>query len=201
MDAPAKAVLTEVVKILVQHVGEIANFRSALHFHRSTLLRIQPMFDEIDRLNRSLNRPTQETKMFTDLLREGKEIDQNCSTINSFNIGGKLIQSRKLRKWYESLVKFLETEGLLRDIKKVMLDNGRKSGSSGSCGVPDLPDGIVAFDEPLRELKDILLLNDKVPAVVISAPGGCGKTTLAKLLCHDDEIKGIPYRCSSSCVF
>ncbi|CAH1443639.1 unnamed protein product [Lactuca virosa] len=45
--------------------------------------------------------------------------------------------------------------------------------------VPALPDGIVAFDEPLTKLK----------VLVVSAAGGCGKTTLVKMLCHDPEIR------------
>ncbi|KAK9067098.1 hypothetical protein SSX86_014423 [Deinandra increscens subsp. villosa] len=56
--------------------------------------------------------------------------------------------------------------------------------------VPGLPDFIVGLDVHLRELKR-MLLKDANQVLIVSAPGGCGKTTLAKMLCHDDEIKGI----------
>ncbi|MFS7942499.1 putative P-loop containing nucleoside triphosphate hydrolase [Helianthus anomalus] len=36
-----------------------------------------------------------------------------------------------------------------------------------------------------------MLLKDDIQVLTVSAPGGCGKTTLAKILCHDNDIKGI----------
>ncbi|CAI9304506.1 unnamed protein product [Lactuca saligna] len=72
--------------------------------------------------------------------------------------------------------------------------------------VPALPDGIVAFDEPLTKLKgevfsgiDYYYYDDDNDGssmdsggrsvLVVSAAGGCGKTTLVKMLCHDPEIR------------
>ncbi|KAM7510332.1 hypothetical protein LguiB_009207 [Lonicera macranthoides] len=49
--------------------------------------------------------------------------------------------------------------------------------SGGYCDVPGLPDFIVGLDEPLKELKGMVLQNG-VSVVVLSAPGGSGKTTL-----------------------
>ncbi|PWA86249.1 NB-ARC domains-containing protein [Artemisia annua] len=60
--------------------------------------------------------------------------------------------------------------------------------------VPRLPRGIVAFKEPLEKLKAKVLANidnddfDVSKIVVVSAAGGCGKTTLVKMLCHDSDI-------------
>ncbi|XP_071729800.1 probable disease resistance protein At5g66900 [Rutidosis leptorrhynchoides] len=67
--------------------------------------------------------------------------------------------------------------------------------------VPSLPRGIVAFDEPLKKLKDKILADDiddeggcsmetdDGSVVVVAAAGGCGKTTLVTKLCHDPEIQ------------
>ena len=60
----------------------------------------------------------------------------------------------------------------------------------GWCDVPGFPEFVVGLDEPLEELK-LVLLKDGVSVLVLSAPGGCGKTTLAKMLCHDAQIRGI----------
>ena len=66
----------------------------------------------------------------------------------------------------------------------------KKGSGGGYCDVPGLPDLIVGLEEPLKELKRMVLRND-VSVVVLSAPGGCGKTTLSKMLCKDKEIQGI----------
>lgn len=52
---------------------------------------------------------------------------------------------------------------------------------------------LFGLDLPLMEVKKKLLDDDDDPvaSLVVSAPPGCGKTTLVTQLCHDDEIKGI----------
>nr|XP_043611746.1 probable disease resistance protein At5g66900 [Erigeron canadensis] len=71
--------------------------------------------------------------------------------------------------------------------------------------VPVLPRSIVVFDEPLKNLKAKILSDiediDAVSprngndasiyrsVVVVVAGGGCGKTTLVTMLCHDSEIQ------------
>lgn len=50
----------------------------------------------------------------------------------------------------------------------------------------------VGVDEPLRELKIKLLKDEKVSMLVLTALGGCGKTTLAIKFCEDYEVKGTP---------
>ncbi|RVW57579.1 Retrovirus-related Pol polyprotein from transposon TNT 1-94 [Vitis vinifera] len=58
----------------------------------------------------------------------------------------------------------------------------------GSCNAPGPPEFMVGLDVPLKELKRRLCENGE-SRIVIRAPGGCGKTTLAKGLCHDDQVK------------
>ncbi|XP_076947192.1 putative disease resistance protein At5g66910 [Bidens hawaiensis] len=65
--------------------------------------------------------------------------------------------------------------------------------------VPVRPAGIVAFDQPLKKLKakllddDLMDVNDEHESessvVVVAAAGGCGKTTLATMLCYDPQIQ------------
>ncbi|KAH0869802.1 hypothetical protein HID58_076824 [Brassica napus] len=54
------------------------------------------------------------------------------------------------------------------------------------CSVPKLDKVLVGLDLPLMEVKKKFLGDDDL---VVSAPPGCGKTTLVTQLCHDDEIK------------
>ncbi|KAK6128920.1 hypothetical protein DH2020_037359 [Rehmannia glutinosa] len=60
----------------------------------------------------------------------------------------------------------------------------------GWCSAPAAPEFVVGVEQSLEELRD-MLLEDGENVVVLSAPGGCGKTTLAKKICHDEKIKGV----------
>jgi DNA repair exonuclease SbcCD ATPase subunit len=54
---------------------------------------------------------------------------------------------------------------------------------------PEPPQITVGLDKPTKDLKNELF-KDGMSTVVLTAPGGCGKTTLAKKLCHDEAIEG-----------
>ncbi|XP_060194784.1 probable disease resistance protein At5g66900 isoform X2 [Lycium barbarum] len=54
--------------------------------------------------------------------------------------------------------------------------------------VPQVPDSVFGFEVPLQELK-LKLFDEKDQVVVLSAPAGCGKTTLAAMVCQQDDIK------------
>lgn len=60
---------------------------------------------------------------------------------------------------------------------------------SAGLVVPELPRFTVGLDAHLKELK-MKLLKDGVSMLVLTAPGGCGKTTLANMLYHDQDVKG-----------
>lgn len=67
---------------------------------------------------------------------------------------------------------------------------GSSNGFSGWSDVPQVPDSMVGFEVSLQELKlKLKLLQDKDRVLVLSAPPGCGKTTLAAKLCQEDDIK------------
>ncbi|CAH8360921.1 unnamed protein product [Eruca vesicaria subsp. sativa] len=58
------------------------------------------------------------------------------------------------------------------------------------CSVPKLDKVLVGLDLPLMEIKKKLLDDDdSVVSLVVSAPPGCGKTTLVTQLCHDGGIE------------
>ncbi|KAF8034751.1 hypothetical protein BT93_C0917 [Corymbia citriodora subsp. variegata] len=58
--------------------------------------------------------------------------------------------------------------------------------------VPEAPDFIVGseVEVSLRKLKE-QLLEEGASVTVVTAPGGCGKTTLLKKLCNDEDIQDI----------
>jgi len=59
----------------------------------------------------------------------------------------------------------------------------------GPFGVPEKPEFNVGLDAPLTKLK-MELLNRPKSIIVLTGFGGSGKTTLATLLCWDQQIRG-----------
>ncbi|XP_062016010.1 disease resistance protein ADR1-like [Rosa rugosa] len=55
--------------------------------------------------------------------------------------------------------------------------------------LPEFPEIVVGLEAPLKDLKTKLLGNDGLSMLVLTAPGGCGKTTLAANFCKDKEVK------------
>lgn len=83
-------------------------------------------------------------------------------------------------------VKIIETA--MHQILDILVHN--KNPVHGSRAVPVGATFTVGMEMPLRELKTKLLKDETVTMLVLTAAGGCGKTTLAIKFCEDDEVKG-----------
>ncbi|KAI3726256.1 hypothetical protein L1987_66053 [Smallanthus sonchifolius] len=199
--------LMELLEAVASEIKTTPKFRTLLKRLHKTLRNIQPILYVSGRLSRVLDRPENETKVFILHLEDGKQLVLKCSMIKCWNVYHKFVHASKLIHLDRELSWFFQVE--LRDNMSTSMRTlteiyalgdkmddilsavtERAGGFSSSCSVPGLPDFIVGFDFHLQEVKR-LLLNDANQVLTVSAPGGCGKTTLAKMLCHDNEIKGI----------
>uniref|UniRef100_A0A7N2RA40 RPW8 domain-containing protein n=1 Tax=Quercus lobata TaxID=97700 RepID=A0A7N2RA40_QUELO len=88
---------------------------------------------------------------------------------------------------YESKV----IQDICGDVHNKLCEQGTLSLKMGRLSylVPSPPDFTVWLDVPLEVLKT-QLLKEKKQQLLLTAPGGCGKTALMKRLGHDQEIKG-----------
>ncbi|CAK9166439.1 unnamed protein product [Ilex paraguariensis] len=207
------AVFGELLKLVIDAAKQAINFKSTLNRLERTLTAIEPVFTETVKLNKLLDARKEETDGFIKHLEDGKALVEKCSKIKRWNVYDKRNYNEKLNDLHSSLVSFFQIDvqaQLARDTRKILLgvnnvdekvekilsilENGggvrHSNGFFGCCGVPGVPGFIVGLDLPLEELK-VMLLKDGGSVVVLSAPGGCGKTTLAKMLCRDEEIKAI----------
>ena len=92
------------------------------------------------------------------------------------------------------------------EITRIMSDISQRMDSICSMETPKVsfavhepPDFTVGFDMPMKELK-MLLLKEEVTLLLLTAPGGCGKTTLVQMLCQDEIIKGTSLSFVCQCV-
>ncbi|KAJ0097588.1 hypothetical protein Patl1_28766 [Pistacia atlantica] len=197
---------------LVQAVVEASfkawMFKSLLKQLKSTLESVTPIIKEIEKLNRDLDRPRHETDKFIRELKQGEQLVSKCSTIRPY-CPKRIFYAYKLRKLAASIARFQADMVLqeARDTKETLMKvneiysifkrpdgKGNASGFKpfkiiGACSVPDPPEITPGLGVQLEELK-MDLLKKGMQAIVVSAPGGSGKTTLVKKLCKDDKVKG-----------
>ncbi|XP_076954338.1 putative disease resistance protein At5g66900 [Bidens hawaiensis] len=178
------AVFGELLKLVIDTIQQPMEFKPLLTGFERTLKTIEPSFVDIDKLS---NRPADERATLRDLLDDGKKLVLKCSSICSLN-KKKRKYTKELTKLDNNLCKFFHIEASAATLAGInaLLDRNRPF---ESCGVPELPEFIIGLDQHLAILKH-MLLKDTTRVLVVSAPPGFGKTTLANMLCHDDDIKG-----------
>ncbi|KAF2283676.1 hypothetical protein GH714_013761 [Hevea brasiliensis] len=204
------AAFGELLKAVVKARNRALMFNTILKRMESTLKSIIPVIKEIEELNKVLDRPKQEMGQIMEQIKKGEELVLECSGIHWLacwkrpKYAGKLIKLEKsLKSFFEIVMQaqqardgketLLEVKDLRMDLKRLDLNvkTSRAHNVNGYIAPLVLPEPLInpiGLEVPLRELK-MELFNDKVSMVVLSAPPGCGKTTLAKLLCHDKEVK------------
>ncbi|KVI08617.1 Disease resistance protein [Cynara cardunculus var. scolymus] len=198
----------ELLNVVIGHQTlQSSTFKTLLKRLENTLKTMEPLlFCESWGLSKLLARPEKETIMFIFYLENGKDLVLKCSRIRWWNVYKKFVHANKLIRLNNELLRFFQTEmqvnmvttsirsligihDLEEKLDRVLSAVTTPVGtSSGSCTVPGIPQLIVGLDLHLEELKH-RLLKDETQLLVVSGPGGCGKTTLVKMLCNDNGIK------------
>lgn len=209
--AAVGAVFGELLKAIISEANHASHFKSSFKRLKSTLTGINPIVDKIASMNQQLDRP-EDLKILIDSMREGEKLISKCSEVRRYDFYKKVRYSRKLDKLDRMISKFfhldlqlqqardqkeilLEVKDMRMEIRRLNLKDNNGGGFcemefTGLCPAPAPSDFTIGLDVPLKELKMELFEGGK-SVIVVSAPGGCGKTTLVKKLCQDDEIKGI----------
>ena len=188
----------------VKEVGSKAlMFKPILKSLESRLGSLAPLVEDIGRLSEQLELRKVETETLIEHMKKGEKLVRKCSKIRWWNYCFKVYYSTKLQELDEEILKFCQvdlqvysTRNSLMTLSSMnrMLQNVDSIGESletprASCAVPGLRDLTVGLEMPIMELKT-LLLKEEVQLLLLTAPGGCGKTTLVQKLCQDDQIKG-----------
>ena len=133
-------------------------------------------------------------------MKNAEQLIRICSEIQDWNYPFQAFYVTKLTDLDKAIVRFCKVHMQAqnkRDIFQILeqLKSIREEMKSPimkihglSCSVPGPPDFTVGLDKPLKVLK-MQLLKEKQQQLVLTAPGGCGKTTLVKMLCQDEQIQ------------
>ncbi|XP_024182548.1 probable disease resistance protein At5g66900 [Rosa chinensis] len=173
-----------------------------------TLQSYQELVKDIEQVENF--QPLQGLDGFKTKMEEGIQLVDKCSNIHPLQLkinffkkkkyvgklralDGSLKQLFLILKWQVDNNLRNRVSDLQRSVdridRNVVAQNRTENQIRGWCVVPNPPSFTVGLDEPLKDLKMTFLNDDQVSMLVLTAPGGCGKTTLAQLFCRDEEVK------------
>ncbi|PWA80280.1 NB-ARC domains-containing protein [Artemisia annua] len=192
---------TKLVDVIIEVIAKTCYFKSTLTEIKESLESMRPIFNDMEKLNKELGRRKDETNKFIDLIKGAEELIRQCENVKFWKI---YFHAKKLDELNKSLSKFIKVDLQLpigRDVRETLVKviglekiiHQRGSSSGWSSGAPLLNGVVIGFDDQVNKLKRLVLedsISDDCSVVVVSAPGGCGKTTLVTMLCHDSEIQG-----------
>ncbi|TQD97228.1 hypothetical protein C1H46_017159 [Malus baccata] len=182
-------------------------FKPLLKDIKSRLDSLAPLLKDIEKSNKKFDISDKELGNLKVHLEEGVKVVQKCKKVRWWSLYKRYKYANKLIEWDESLQRLLEilnVQGIrdmkdsslsVRNIENVLsrIESNmvipKQPDSEAWCAVPQLPPLVVGLEFPLKELKMKLLKDKNVSMVVLTAPGGCGKTTLATKFCQDKDIK------------
>lgn len=213
------AVIQEALRWALQIINMGRNFPTTLQTNMSTLEALRPVVQDIVRYNQQLERPRDEVRALSRVMQEGEEHVREYSNISHWNFPCFPCYQSRLRAWYDALRRTSSVNvqvQMARDMKEVLLkvtnilevlleQFGHVNYGMGTAlyGAPENPDftvGLESLDGPFNELK-FELLKDGVSLLNLTGFGGSGKTTLARKLCWDPQVRGKTSCDPSSIIF
>ncbi|MFS7919669.1 putative powdery mildew resistance protein, RPW8 [Helianthus anomalus] len=172
-------------------------FKSELKEMQANIQRIRPIFEDMEKLNKELDRRKVETERIMILFKKADELVRKCENVK-WDFRKRYHHASKLDEMNKSLLKYVNYDlqfQIARNGAETLVELRRLTKGyekESPSGVPLEKCVAIGFDDQLRKLKPMVLQDSSdgdCSVVVVSAAGGCGKTTLVTMLCHDPDIK------------
>ncbi|KAG6768056.1 hypothetical protein POTOM_026953 [Populus tomentosa] len=161
------AVFGGLVKVIENVTKKALVFKTKLKQIQETLESNSPILNEIKQLDERLDRRNEQIEKIMEVIRNGETLVLECSKIRWYHFWRRPKYTDKLIELERSINQFFQT------VMPAQIARGNRE---------------ILVEVAMGELK-MKLFKDGVSIVVLSAPPGCGKTTLARLLCHDKEVE------------
>ncbi|KAJ0234359.1 disease resistance protein [Hirschfeldia incana] len=202
------ALVSEALKLAIAEAKKYKSFKPLSKELVSTMNRLLPLTQKIDSLRNELDNSAAELQELRDTIEQAQVLINKFPSVRFYN---KTKYARKIEKINKAMVKFCSIDLQLfqyrdqLDLSVVVgniddkVDGLSKRMDSMSvapvplftdlCSVRKLDKVPVGLDWPLMDLKKRFIDNDTAATIVVSAPPGCGKTTLVTHLCNNADVK------------
>lgn len=193
--------ITKLLEVVIAFAKKTSEFKSNLETLKNSLQSVECILNDVEKLNRVLNRPEEETHRFIEQLSRGVNLVEKCATIPFLK---KNSYSKKLTELDESISMFFSrviqgsvVVNTLRNgvgiqeinekidfmfkwlnISSEPTDSASFGVSLGEFSSQSLPLRNVGLDKLLHNLKEPVLQDRKEPVDVVSNPGGHDQVTL-----------------------
>ncbi|KAJ6916190.1 hypothetical protein NC652_018779 [Populus alba x Populus x berolinensis] len=191
--AGLEIIFGDFLKMVLKARKNNSQFEPSLKRLEEMLNDMTPNIKRIDSFNRELDQPEQLERL-KGLVTKGNDLVSKCSKIHNYNYLKRPIYNKKLLKLEKDIRDHISSVLQLQvvaDTKESLHTQNSilVAVKAGVCSPPLLKVDPVGLEIPLSDLR-IKLLNDETSQhIVLSAPGGCGKTTLATALCQQGDVK------------
>ncbi|CAN6851448.1 unnamed protein product [Brassica oleracea] len=196
------ALVSEALKLAIAEAKKYKSFKPLSKDLVSTMTRLLPLTQKIDSLRDKLDHSSGELHELRDTIEQARLLIHKFQSVRFYN---KPKYARKIERINKAMVKFCGIDlQLLQfrdqlDLSLVVEGLGKRMDSLSVapfftdhlCSVPklDKSPSPVGLDWPLMDLNKRFIDNTNVDTLVVSAPPGCGKTTLVTHLCNNAHVK------------
>ncbi|KAL4644920.1 hypothetical protein ACB092_02G199000 [Castanea dentata] len=193
-----EAVIGNAAQGVLHVTGRAFKFKSILKNLETTIVSANSTINEIYHLDQEPeNALMDELHMLIQELIKAKQLVGKCSKVSWWNYYKKYRYSKKLLELDGSLCSLqIQMDSQIKNFKNVqrILDEIRALNRRLDQMIllnREIPRPVsCAVRECTEFTLKTLLLTEKVRLLLLTAPGGCGKTKLVEMLCQDEQIKG-----------
>ncbi|XP_013653576.1 probable disease resistance protein At5g66900 [Brassica napus] len=197
------AVVAEGLKQLIAEAKKFKNFKPLSKELISTMEELVPLTETINCLQNQQNLDAGELKGLMERIEKAKIVVRKCQDVPFLkrSLATREIEqvNKDMLNYCQIVIQLIQSKNQLQSMeannnnfqtvfKKLDQLSAPAPAFRQLCSVPELKTAPVGFALPLMMLKK-KLLDAAVVRLVVSAPAGCGKTTLVRHLCHDQDIK------------